>query len=273
MKKAFVYIAGLIVSFIPMPQRAKDLIMWPLASRVLGLSYKQKVRLKEGFFMYGGMDDILLRQILFMARWKRDIWEPKTSKKLEEAAQAKHDIIIAGSHIGYLVLKAAQATEGTVHAFEPVEKLYEMSKENFALNPELAKKIRLNKEALGEEPGSIDLYVEDIRSSVIAYAGGHAQHNNVRKVPVTTIDEYAKRANAAIDLILLDIEGFEWQALNGAREVLEGKPDMILEVSPRILAHTAVTPEIIHERLEEMGYKTAVLDQDPDYANIYATKR
>lgn len=271
MKKVFVYIVGFIVSFVPLPRRAKDFLMWPIATRVLGKSYKQKVRLKEGFLMYGGMDDILLRQILFMGPWLRDVWEPKTSRKLEVSVKTRENIIIAGSHIGYLVLKAAQATRGIVHAFEPVEKLYKLSEENFSLNPELKKRIRLNKEALGAERGSIDLYIEDIRSSVVPYGGGHKEHNNTARVPVTTIDAYA--GDTRIDFILLDIEGFEWYALDGAKRVLEAKPSMILEVSPKILVHTAITPEMFVNRIKEMGYSIETLDQDPDYANIYAESK
>lgn len=270
MKKLFVYIAGFIVSFVPLPQKMKDIIMWPIASRVLGLSYRQKVRLKEGLCMYGGMDDILLRDILFMGRWKKHIWEPKTSVKLEELAAGKEDIIIAGAHIGYLVLKAARATSGTVHAFEPIGKLYKMCEENIRSNPDLAPKIRLTYAALGEKPGILDMYVEDIRSSAIAYAGGHVQHARKQSVEVTTIDEYARKTHVTPDLILLDIEGYEWFALNGAKETLRNKPDMILEISPRILAHTQITSEMIHERLENLGYSVSTLDRDPDYANIYA---
>jgi FkbM family methyltransferase len=272
MKEIFVYIAGFIVSRNFISQKIKDFIMWPIASRVLGLHYKQKINLKDGFSMMGGMADILERIILFQGRWKRNLWEPKTSFLLENISKNKREIVIAGSHIGYLVLKVAFNTLGKIHTFEPEPSLFKKAKENFSLNPSLQEIIFLNSEALGDEKGEKELYSEEIRSSFVAYAGGHVTHNNTIKVEVLTLDSYIKEKSIGkIDLILLDVEGYEWHVLNGAKKILENKPDLILEISPKILRHTKTTPGMILDLLKNNGYKIKYLDEDKDYANIYAT--
>lgn len=269
MKSFFVYTVGFLTSLTFIPQKIKNLLTWPIATRILGLTYQQVVVLKDGFKMIGSMEDVLSRQILFLGPWRHQFWEPKTSKLLKELSNDSQHILVAGAHMGYDVLLAAQHTQGVVHAFEPIPSLYKRSKENIALNPLLASRITLTQGALGEKVGSINFFIGDIRSSAIPYSGSHTKERTV-VVPVTTIDNYAKKRNVILDLIFLDIEGFEWFALNGAAITLSHKPKLILEISPRILKHTPVTPHMIFERLRTLGYETTYLDQDIDYANIYA---
>lgn len=291
LKNIFIIVGGRLASLPFMLQAAVDLIMWPIASRVLGLSYKKEVRLKDGFRMYGSMQDILSRQILFLGPYKTNLWEPATSLLLERLSKGSAHTLIAGAHMGYLVLKASLATRGKVHTFEPIPELFLRSQENIALNPALAPKIALTQAALGEGEGIITMYAEDIRSSAIPYSGGHVQHERKLEVPLTTIDAYARKHQLpAFDLILLDIEGFEWQALNGAIETLASRPKLILEVSPRVLSHTDITPEMIFERLRKLGYELFFIDDYAegetlvpvtadaaalflmrDYVNVYAT--
>lgn len=268
MKKVLAYCIG-VVAVIPfLPQTVKDVLMWPIATRIFGKKYVQKVDMKDGFSMYGSMEDILSRIILFIGPYKKNLWEPSTSILLEKLSVSAQHIIIAGSHIGYLVLKSAQVTSGHVHAFEPIEHLYECSQKNIALNPELRKKITLTHAALGERVGELKLYSEDIRSSAIAYSGGHVSHQNIVTAPLTTIDSYVKDRNINhVDLILLDVEGFEWNVLLGAQEALAYKPDLILEVSPRVLSHTSVTPDMFIEKIIGLGYTLSFID---DYSNEYS---
>lgn len=269
MKRIFVIVIGRIVSLPFVSRNVRDFLMWPIATRLLGKNYTQIVTLKDGFKMIGSMEDILSRQILFIGAYRYELWEPKTTILLKTLAQNSRQILIAGAHMGYDVLLAASRTKGIVHAFEPVPALYKRAKENIALNPEIAKRCVLTPNALGEKEGKVDFFVENIRSSAIAYGGGHKKEHIIT-VPVTTIDRYASTHDVVFDLMLLDIEGFEWYALNGATDTLQHKPKLILEVSPKILAHTQITSDMIFSRLATLKYRVEYLDQDVDYANIYA---
>lgn len=271
MKKIFLTIGGLISSSGLAPSWLRDMIMWPLATRVLGLDYRQVVEMKDGFKMLGSMQDILSRGVLFVGPYKKYLWEPETSKLLERLSRDSKEILIAGAHMGYLVLLSAGNTRGRVHTFEPIPHLFSRLGENVDLNPDLKNKILINKEALGEKVGELEMYSEDIRSSFIPYGGGHLSHKNLVSVPITTVDTYAKKSGVEkFDLILLDVEGFEWFVLNGAEEILRSRPHLILEISPKILAHTQITEEMIFTKLDKMGYEVSYLDRDKDYANIYA---
>jgi hypothetical protein len=80
---------------------------------------------------------------------------------------------------------------------------------------------------------------------------------------MTTIDEYAAGAKAApFDLIFLDIEGYELFALQGAARTLVSKPDLILEVSPRVLKQAGRAPEELFAYLKERGYKISIIQDN-----------
>lgn len=265
MKSVFIRVFGLLVSIPVTPSWLRNLIMWPIATRMFGPKYKHKIKLKDGFSMYGSMEDILSREILFTGSFRKRLWEPSTSLILERFSQQSGEILMAGAHMGYLVLLSALHTKGRVHAFEPIPGLFQKSEDNLKLNPELRARITLTQAALGEDKGEITMYSEDIRSSVIPYGGGHITNQNKVIVPITTIDDYCKKAGVEkLDLILLDIEGFEWFALNGAKEVLKSLPTLILEISPKILSKTAITPEMMFSRLANLGYSISFID-DHDY--------
>lgn len=242
------------------PAKVRDFLVWPLSSRLLGLGYQEKILLKDGFYMIGSMEDILSREILFSGEWKKNLWEEETLKKLAQLSKDSKQILIAGAHMGYLLLYAAKNSKGIVHSFEPIPSLYDRCKKNISLNPELEERIVLNKEALGAEAGEATFFDEGIRSSAYAYSGGHVKHNNVVKCAVTTIDKYSSKRKIKLGTMLLDIEGYEWRALDGAREMLKSKPKLILEVSPRVLSHTPITPKMIFQRLENLGYAIWFLD-------------
>lgn len=265
MKNLFTKFGGYLASRSYISPRLKNLIIWPVGSRILGLKYNQIISMKDGFQMIGSMQDILSREILFIGRFKSRLWEPSTSALLEKLSRESKEIFIAGAHMGYLVLLAAHHTKGRVHGFEPIPELFKRTQENIALNLDLKHKVTLTQAALGEKEGEIIMYSEDIRSSVIPYSGGHVAHQNKVTVPITTIDSYMKKERVIkADLILLDIEGFEWFALNGSEAALQHRPTLILEVSPRVLSHTNITPQILIERILNMGYEIKFID---DYSN------
>jgi len=261
MKSIFVKTFGLLVSIPVTPGWLRDLIMWPIATRILGLQYRHKIKMKDGFLMYGSMEDILSREILFTGAFRKRLWEPSTTLLLERFSQQSREILVAGAHMGYLVLSAALHTKGRVHAFEPIPELFQKSEDNLNLNPELRGSVVLTQAALGENKGEITMYSEEIRSSVIPYGGGHVANQNKVIVPITTIDDYCKKVGVEkLDLILLDIEGFEWTALNGAKEILKSKPILILEISPKILSKTHITPEMMFNRLADLRYRISFID-------------
>jgi FkbM family methyltransferase len=109
-----------------------------------------------------------------------------------------------------------------IHAFEPQRRLAEQIAQRHP-------SVRVNNMALGARPGILDLhdYADSPGSAHASLLGGvidGLHRGAVRKVQVTvgTLDEYCRaHAVESIDLLKVDVEGFERQVLEGALETIQ----------------------------------------------------
>ncbi|HYC83414.1 MAG TPA: FkbM family methyltransferase [Candidatus Paceibacterota bacterium] len=263
LKRTFVLVVGWMLARVNRSDKLRDLITWPIATRVLGRRYRSVVTLVNGLKLEVGMQDILTRFLLFYGPFVPYPWEPQTTKLLEQRMKEKRCSLIAGSHIGYVALMAARAGEGKVVAFEPVDYLFEESQKNFSLNPGLS--LVLERKALSNRTGEAEIYVEDIRSSLVPYTATHKKHDRRQRTKTVSIDDYARESGLNVDLIFLDVEGFELPVLRGCSEVVFKQsilPELIFEVSPKVLAAAATREEDIYEFLRQYGYRVYIIEDN-----------
>lgn len=125
-----------------------------------------------------------------------------------------------GANNGFTGILFARAVgpSGKVVGFEPSPANLEAARENIRLNG--IPNFELVAAAVGAAPGKV--------SFDPGFGNGAVMAGGPIEVPVTTLDEHfgARR----VDLLKLDIEGYELQALRGARRVLEGHPALALEI-------------------------------------------
>ncbi|WP_203855555.1 FkbM family methyltransferase [Plantactinospora mayteni] len=152
-------------------------------------------------------------------------------------------VLEVGGHVGYIALYFARLVgpTGTVHVFEPGSNNLPYLRANAAGKPG----IRVIAKAVGAEPGELVLFEEDLtgqnNSLVPRFAGLAATQANAipahvvgRRVEVTTIDAYVAEAGAAPDFVKVDVEGYEWEVLLGARETIRRtRPALMVEVQTR----------------------------------------
>lgn len=145
------------------------------------------------------------------------VWEPQTTRAITFFASGSRCVVIGGAYFGDQALFAARvmAADGTCHCFELAEPSLELLRMNVAENG--LTNIVINQLALwSSDSTGIALDGED------AYGCPRpATDASEAAYPSCTIDSYLKsHALDAVDLIMLDIEGGEREALSGAAGVL-----------------------------------------------------
>jgi FkbM family methyltransferase len=157
-----------------------------------------------------------------------------------------------GANAGFFTLLAASIVgkTGTVVAFEPHPVTSaDMQKQ---LSANALSNVTVIESAIWDSIGTAQLRDDTI--PVMASMVGAAQSKRTIAIKTTTIDEVTK-THSAPDVIKIDIEGAEIEALNGARGLLSSKkPVLLVELhSPQIAA--AYT-----KLMTEFGYETFSLD-------------
>lgn len=123
-----------------------------------------------------------------------------------------------GANVGEWAEEAKRVAPGIdLHCFEP-------SPDSFAALQARLSAARINRLALGAEPGDLDLRVYGDRSTVNSvYDIAGATPLRTERIEVTTLDAYARDIER-IDFLKIDVEGHERFVLEGAaRTIGEGR--------------------------------------------------
>lgn len=163
-----------------------------------------------------------------------------------------------GANIGVYsqFLSKCVGPSGAVHSFEP-------SPENFRrLQPALSSfpNVRLNQLAVSDKTGESLLYVsDDLNVDHRAYPA-EGKTRKTLTIRSIRLDDYFKPGER-VDLIKMDIQGFELHALQGAERVLEDNPDvkLLLEFWPFGLKQAGVSPEAFVSFLQDRGFSIFLL--------------
>jgi len=171
-----------------------------------------------------------------------------------------------GAQMGYLSLAMATSAGRTtaVHAFEPEDMNAARFQENMALNS--ISNVTLHREAVSNIEGTLHLFL-----SKTANAGTHSTVYNERNVteesiqiPATTLDAFVRTWSIErVDLIKVDVEGAEFEVLQGADHVLRTfRPRVILELSDVLQADRGMSSRQIKEFMVERGYAPFTIADD-----------
>jgi FkbM family methyltransferase len=127
-----------------------------------------------------------------------------------------------GSHEGYIMLMMAHLVgrEGRVFAFEPIPELFEGLKITRGSNN--FEQIVLENSAVGAKEGSAQIHLQASERSASHSLAPSETSAKTHEVNVVALDTYfEKQGWPGIDLIKLDIEGFETEAIEGMQKLLE----------------------------------------------------
>lgn len=175
---------------------------------------------------------------------------------LQQAAQA-NVIFDLGANVGlYSLLAAAYNPRATVHAFEPTPELVDRLRVNLALSR--LSNVVVNPQAVGATNGRIYLHYSS------GSDGSNEGMNYVSSSPtdtaveVTTLDAYcAAHGIEHIDLMKIDIEGGEFDALEGAANLLQRHAIncVLFELLDWAVQRGGHTPRELLELFVRQGYQ------------------
>ncbi|MBG0787300.1 MAG: FkbM family methyltransferase [Anaerolineaceae bacterium] len=155
-----------------------------------------------------------------------------------------------GANVGYFSLLAAELAgpEGQVYAFEPLPRNVEFLEKHIKINK--CNNIEIVEAAVSDHSGEAHF---DLGAST---AMGHIAESGGIQVKMVALDEMLAAGELRPpDYMKVDVEGAEYEALKGARNLLEKyHPLLFLDTHQR----EAHLPTI--ELLKELGYKFEILD-------------
>lgn len=166
----------------------------------------------------------------------------------------------AGSNVGKYSINMALKGNKTI-AFEPNPDIFKLFKCNIIKNG-CVKKINAHELALSSKNGRSVLYLNKVHV-------GHSSMDEKTETPVTIRTATLDSFNLAPDLIKIDVEGHEYEVLQGAhRTIAKYHPRIILE----ILDTNSQSASRIDDFLCKMGYKCIASNLDGlnyvyDYGN------
>lgn len=168
-------------------------------------------------------------------------YSDRSERQLLRTILSAGDIVVdAGANIGIYsrFLSRCVGPNGMIHAFEPSPKNFKRLEAATRPLPN----VRLLQVAVGEYSGPSQLYVSaklnvDHRTYPIEVDSRHAI-----PIEVVALDDYFE-AGQRVDLIKMDIQGYELHALRGANRVLQDNPNikLLFEFWPYALNQAGAT--------------------------------
>lgn len=177
----------------------------------------------------------------------------RTERKLLRRILVPGAVVVdAGANVGIYsqFLARCVGPTGFVHSFEP-------SPDNFkrlsAATRELSN-VRLTQAAVGERSGQTKLYVSDKLNVDHRAYKAEGDSRRVGPTEMVALNDYFKPGQR-VDLIKMDIQGYELHALRGAQRVLQENPDikLLLEFWPFGLKQAGVRWEELIQMVQSLN--------------------
>ncbi len=196
-------------------------------------------------------------------------------------------VVDAGANIGIYsqFLSKCVGPRGAVHSFEPSPDNFErlrMAVSNLI-------NVHANQLALSDKTGELQLYISDVLNvDHRVYPTGDESRRTVA-IQAIALDDYFKPGEP-VDLIKMDIQGYELHALRGAERVLTENPriKLLFEFWPYGLSLARVSREALTTFLRQQSFELFCLrngslkpctqpmgnpDDMTDYSNLFAQRR
>jgi FkbM family methyltransferase len=178
-------------------------------------------------------------------------YEPDVTDWLSEHIRPGMQVVVVGGHIGIHALYIAQRLrgQGQVIVFEGWPENVVALRQNAALNAPLQPLIEVRPQCIAAVPGEVQMAQGTADGKHHLAASGESGHITVE---ATTLDALWRETQRCPAIVLVDIEGFELDALRGSESLLQTcRPVWVLE-------HHGRAAEL-HGWLSARGYRVEPL--------------
>lgn len=241
------------------PAIFREEVRWPLILSLLSEVKTHRVVLENGLVFDVGPDSRIEKALLLSTVPHPDhVWEPQTTKLLMALAAGACNVIVGGAYIGDQTLFLARTLAnsmpvGIVHAFEPMTKSFDRLLHHIRINQVsnvVAHRLGLwnRSEVALRMTGHLGL------ASSVAVEDQLDPFDEVTQS--ISIDDYvASHQLSSVELLMLDTEGGEENALLGASNTISrDSPHIVFEIHRHFVDWT--------EGLEKTAIVTFLTSQD-----------
>jgi len=166
-----------------------------------------------------------------------------------------------GAAVGlYTVIFLKQAgSEGKVICFEPDDCALRFLERHLLLN-DCRQRVIIRPVCCGKTTGSIDFYY--LPGEVSGDDGVFPREGFAKKtVPLTSVDAEVERLDLPPTIIKIDVEGAEWDVLQGAEFTLKKhRPRLLISMHPSLLASRGIQMNEAIRWLQREGYSCRIID-------------
>ncbi len=220
--------------------------------RILNLDNKlYRKKILPGTYLYVNPTDHIQQQLFWYGYYEKDailLWQQLVHKD--------SCVIDIGANIGYYSVVAAYKTEsGRVYAFEPLNEAYGQLLQN--INTNKFTNIQTYPVAVTNLAGKELFYIsgpDNTGMSGLKQADNFS--GNTEMITTVLLDDWIKNIHTRkIDLIKMDIEGAEMNALYGMQDIIKQyQPVFFIEINQLHLQKFGYTPSQVYHFLFSLGY-------------------
>ncbi len=201
-------------------------------------------------------------RVVALWMWKLSVLEPLERDLLEKLVRPGMTVVDIGANIGIYTLLFARwvGPGGRVLAFEP-------DPDNFAL---LQKNIRQNGYgnvtvypfAVSNRIGTSKLFVSNINRGDNRLRPFRDQ-DTILEIKITTLDAVTADVSGPVDLVKMDIQGGEYEVLEGMTRTLKRNPQIVFvtEFDPQFLREFGHSGEDFLNLVRQGGLRPYLIDE------------
>lgn len=205
-------------------------------------------------------------RLLPCTRFIPEEYEPQALAAAKQTIAPGAVVLDVGANVGISAMMMARwiGSEGHIYAFEPSPRPKKLLAQHLQLNG-LSDRVTICDFALSDAEGTATFYASGISGKSALSDANIGQDSEAVKVPVTTVDAYCETHKIKPSFIKIDVEGFEFNVLNGARKTLEEtRPRILVELHPMFWPALGIDTAWAASQLCALNYRVTPIERQSD---------